>query len=121
MLSTSFRNTLIASTLLVGASILTGTAALAADPAPVVTDPGTVEGTIAGVSEMTFDAPVSAALAAGTFQMGTLDIHNNDPQGWTLDVASGNGGRLVHETNSAAFVTYTQLGTSKNTEDTVSQ
>lgn len=111
MLSTSFRNTLIASTLLVGASILVSPAAFAQDS-------GQVGGTIETVNELTFTAPVdlSADLTSGTLGMGSLTIRNNDPDGWTLQVRSANAGKLHRSTGSGitdiaatTYIPYTAL------------
>lgn len=92
MLSTSFRNTLIASTLLVGASILVSPAAFAGNS-------GQVSGTIAEINVVNFTAPSNATVTVGqgftdNFSLGSVTIQNNDPDGWNLSVASANSGNL---------------------------
>jgi hypothetical protein len=105
MFAKTFRNTLIASSLLVSASLLAGPAAMAEDPEPVG---GPVSGVIAAISTISFDPPESAAaLTRGdsnvSFPMGTLDITNNNPDGWKLDVASATGGVLRFTHNEVDY------------------
>ncbi|MGG6241889.1 hypothetical protein ACQ4N7_24980 [Nodosilinea sp. AN01ver1] len=108
MFAKTFRNTLVASSLLVGASLIAGPAVLAA------TDNDTVTATVAEVNTINFVAATTAftgGAAAPTFAMGNLDVQNNAALGWTLDVSSGNGGKLVNTVTPAHAITYTQLTT----------
>lgn len=92
MFAKTFRNSLIASTLLVGASILASPAAFAQ----------VVSGTVATANTVTFDGDEGTAIVPGVarpaYPLGTLDIQNNDPDGWTLTVSSANGGKLTNAT-----------------------
>ncbi|MFH7243460.1 MAG: hypothetical protein ACHWZW_11475 [Spirulina sp.] len=105
MLSTFSRNTLIASTLLVSASLLVGPAAFAQ-----VSDNGEVSGEVQEVNTITF-APatlteITSGAAVASYPMGNLTIQNNAAAGWDLEVQSLNGGKLV---NGAQSITYTDL------------
>jgi hypothetical protein len=107
MFAKTFRNTLVASSLLIGASLLAGPAALAA---PSIAG-DTVTATVAEVNVATFVGATTAftnGAAVPAFVMGTLNVQNNAAAGWTLGVASTNGGTL----NGATFnITYTDLTT----------
>jgi hypothetical protein len=109
MFAKTFRNTLIASSLLVGASLLAGPAALAQ------TASGEVGGNIAPISTLTFTLPTAAAsttLTTGSFAMGSLNVRNNDPQGWTVVVTSTNAGELQNQdatTPANVYITYSDL------------
>ncbi|MBE9111158.1 hypothetical protein IQ273_17270 [Nodosilinea sp. LEGE 07298] len=110
MFAKIFRNTLVASSLLVGASLIAGPAVLAA-PA---TDDDTVTATVAEVNAVNFVGATTAftnGSAVPTFTMGTLDVQNNAAAGWTLDVSSLNGGKLVNTVTAADVIAYTQLTT----------
>lgn len=102
MFAKTFRNALVASSLLIGASLLAGPAAMAQE----------VSGTVAPISSATFTGTTGTAIVAGTavsaYPMGSLAIQNNAPAGWTLTVASANGGKLNFGANS---ITYTALTT----------
>ena len=111
MFAQTFRNTLIASTLLVSASLLAGPAAFAAETGEL-----NVGGNIATVSAITFTQPAAASevtlQSATSFAMGSVHIQNNDPQGWTLEVSSANNGQLQNQSAtpaSAVYVEYTTL------------
>ena len=114
MLSTSFRNTLIASTLLVGASILVSPAAFAGS----VSDDDSVSGTIQPINEVVFTGrqtvsnltPGQASTPA--FLMGSVHVHNNHGSGWTLSAASANAGKLQYThaaTSNTYSISYTNL------------
>jgi len=124
MLSTSFRNTLIASTLLVGTSILVSPAALANDPSPA-SDPGEVSSTVQLINRVTFAPgatrtvqPVEAQTDIA-FPLGTVTIRNNHPDGWNLNVASANAGVLEFGTHTLSYSTITLTDTSDITETPV--
>ncbi len=109
MFAKTFRNTLLASSLLIGASLLAGPAALAAS------DSGEVTGTVAAVNAITF-APATGTVITGgaaetAYPMGTLDVQDNTANGWLLEVSSLNGGELVNTVTSADVIAYTQLTT----------
>jgi hypothetical protein len=110
MFAKTFRNSLVASSLLVGASLISGPAAVAQ-----VTDGGQVGGNIAPISTLSFTDPtaaVSTPLTTGSFPMGGLNIQNNDPQGWTVTVTSTNAGELQNQdatTPTDVYVTYSDL------------
>ncbi|MGI8935141.1 MAG: hypothetical protein ACR2FS_13815, partial [Phormidesmis sp.] len=94
MFAKTFRNTLVASSLLIGASLLVGPAALAAG------DSGVVTGTVAAVNAITFTPATGTAITGGAavpaYPMGTLDVQDNAAAGWLLEVSSANGGELVN-------------------------
>lgn len=106
MFTKNFRNSLVASGLLIGASLLAGPAALAAS------DNGVVSGDVTAVNTIDFTGTTGTAITGGAavsaYPIGTLTIQNNDPDGWTLDVASANGGKLKFGSN---VITYTDLTT----------
>lgn len=106
MLSTSFRNTLIASTLLVGASIILASPAVMAQ----ISDDGIVSGTVQEVNTIGFapetETPIISGDAVAAYPMGDLTIRNNAAAGWGLEVQSLNGGELV---NGGESITYTAL------------
>lgn len=109
MFAKTFRNTLVASSLLIGASLLAGPAALAA------TDNGEVTGTVAAVNTITFNPTTGTAITGGAavpaYPMGTLDLQDNAAAGWTLNVQSLNGGQLRKVGSPTDLITYTQLKT----------
>lgn len=96
MFAKIFRNTLVASTLLIGTSLFVIPAALAAP----VADDGDVQGNVSEINSIGF-APQSSAIVPGVaqaeFSIGTLTIQNNAAAGWTLDVESENGGYLLED------------------------
>jgi hypothetical protein len=109
MFAKTFRNTLVSSSLLVGASLLAGPAA----QAQIAN--GEVGGSIAPISTLTFTLPAAAALTpltAGSFAMGSLNVRNNDPQGWIVVVTSTNAGELQNQaatTPANVYITYSDL------------
>ncbi|MEA5448722.1 hypothetical protein VB780_09105 [Leptolyngbya sp. CCNP1308] len=109
MFAKTFRNTLIASSLLVGASLLAGPAALAA------TDNGEATGTVQAVNTIDFTPATGTAITGGAaelaYPMGTLALQDNATAGWTLEVSSLNGGKLLHTVTPANVIAYTQLTT----------
>lgn len=113
MFAKTFHNTLIASSVLVGTSLIAGPAALAA---PFV-DSGannTVTATVAEVNEVEFVGATTTftnGAAETAFAMGTLDVQNNAALGWTLEVSSANGGKLVNTVTPADVIAYTQITT----------
>ncbi|WP_156119720.1 hypothetical protein [Leptolyngbya sp. KIOST-1] len=110
MVVKTFRNTLIASSVLFGASLIAGSAAMAA-PA---TDDGTVTATVAEINAISFEGATTAFVsgsAVPAFAMGTLDVRNNASAGWTLGMSSANGGRLINTATPAHVITYTALTT----------
>lgn len=101
MLSTFSRNTLIASTLLVGASLLVGPAAMAANDPVSVDDGDTVSATVELINVVTFTpepAPTTLkpeeALSNVSLSLGSVTLRNNSAGGWELKVASANNGTL---------------------------
>lgn len=106
MFAQTFRNTLVASSLLIGASLLAGPAAQAQ------VSGGVVSGDVSALSTILFTPTTGTTITGGAavaaYPMGSLAITNNDPDGWTLDVASTNGGELQFGANS---ITYTALTT----------
>ncbi|MBD2426266.1 hypothetical protein [Phormidium sp. FACHB-1136] len=122
MLSTSFRNTLIASTLLVGASILVSPAAMAADDPSPASDPGDVSSTVELINRVDFAPAATTRVQPVTaqtdiaFPLGTVTIRNNDPDGWNLTVASTNAGVLEFGTHTLSYSTITLADTNDITE-----
>jgi len=103
MLTKTFRNTLVASSLLMGSSLLVSLPALAQ-----VSDGDTVGGTVQAVNTIDFvptatTQAITGGAAVTDFSMGTLSIQNNDPDGWTLNVQSANAGKLMFNTNQIAY------------------
>jgi len=93
----------IASILLIGASFVVSPVARA--------NSDTVGGTVNAVNTVTFTGAgtagaIDVAAGATDFVLGDIDIQNNDPDGWTLNVQSANGGKLMFNTNE---ITYTGL------------
>lgn len=109
MFAKTFRNTLVASSLLIGASLLAGPAALAA------TSNGQVTGTVAAVNAITFTPATGTAITGGAavpaYSIGTLDVQDNATAGWILAVSSANGGELVNTVTPTDVIAYTQLTT----------
>ncbi|WP_017302084.1 hypothetical protein [Nodosilinea nodulosa] len=109
MFAKAFRNTLIASSLLIGASLLAGPAALAA------TDNGVVSGDVQAVNTITFTPTTGTAITGGAaepaYPIGTLDVQDNAANGWTLDVQSLNGGQLVNTVTPTDVIAYDTLTT----------
>lgn len=107
MFAKTFRNTLFASSLLIGASLLTGPAALA--------DADGVSGVISEVSTVTFLGTEGTPITTGTpmpaYPLGNITVRDNRSAGWGLTVSSLTGGKLLH-TNGTTSITYTQLTTS---------
>ena len=127
MLSTFSRNTLIASTLLVGASLLVGPAARAADDLDPATNSGDAEvsATVELINRVTFGPaettrvqPVTAQTDIA-FPLGTVTIRNNDPDGWNLNVASTNAGVLKFGAHTLSYSTITLADTNDITESPV--
>jgi hypothetical protein len=107
MLTKMFRNTLVASSLLVGASLMVGQIAQAG------TDSGDVTGEITTNNLVTYTAPAAAASldpVAGNTDMdfGSVNVRDNSNAGWILTVQSANNSTLVGDTNSEV-ITYTGL------------
>lgn len=105
MFATSFRNTLIASTLLVGASLLAGPAAMAAE------DTDTVTGTVSTVTSVNFvgtGGTITPGVAVPAFTMGDLTIQNNTAGTWNLTVSSLNAGNLENAGGTVS-IPYTNL------------
>ncbi|MBW4483710.1 MAG: hypothetical protein KME14_14305 [Tildeniella torsiva UHER 1998/13D] len=113
MFAQTFRNTLVASSLLIGASLLAGPAALAQSS-------DGVSGDVQAVNTVTFTGAENTSITGGTGQsaytIGTLAIQSNDPDGWELDVKSANGGELV---NGSYDITYNDLTTAAITGATI--
>ncbi|MGB3516125.1 MAG: hypothetical protein WBA43_06705 [Elainellaceae cyanobacterium] len=109
MFAKTFRNTLVASSLLIGASLLAGPAALAA------TDNGEVTGTVQAVNTIDFTPATGTAIIGGAavpaYPMGTLALQDNSAGGWTLEVSSLNGGELINTVTPTDVIAYTQLTT----------
>lgn len=125
MLSTFSRNTLIASTLLIGASILIIPNAMAADDPDPASGDGQVSSTVELINRVTF-APATTTtvkpvteLTNTSFPLGTVTIRNNDPAGWNLNVASANDGLLEFGTHTLSYSTITLAPTDNITETPV--
>lgn len=106
MFAKTFRNSLVASSLLIGASLLAGPAMAQ------VSDGDVVSGDVTPINAITFvgttGTTITGGAAVAAYPMGSLTLQNNAGAGWTLDVASANGGELQYLTNS---ITYTDLTT----------
>ena len=109
MFAKNFRNTLVASSLLISASLLAGPAALAD------TDSGEVTGTVQAINTVVFTPATGTAITGGAavpaYPIGTLAVQDNAAAGWTLGVSSLNGGELVNTVTPADVIAYTQLTT----------
>ncbi|WOD41166.1 hypothetical protein [Nodosilinea sp. E11] len=116
MFAKTFRNTLIASGVLVGASLIAGPAALAAPDADPATSAGAANSTSATVeliNRVTFVPALTTTVQPVTtqtdmaFPLGTVAIRNNHVNGWNLNVASANSGKLkmgtTHELSYSAI------------------
>lgn len=106
MLNATFRRILIASGLLIGASLVLSPSAMA-DSAN-----GNTSGTVDPINNVDYTPPAGATLnpSAGNADMGfgSLFIQNNDNDGWTLTVDSTNNGTLV-DAVSSAVIPYSNL------------
>ena len=109
MFAKTFRNSLLASSLLIGASLLVGPAAMADGPH---TDSDDITANVPVYREVGFSPSAQLSLdsdaAVSAHEVGTLYIRDNDPSGWSLQVSSANGGKFVHEDNDDEIV-YTAL------------
>ncbi|MFQ4137364.1 hypothetical protein PGN35_013690 [Nodosilinea sp. PGN35] len=110
MVAKIFRHALFASSLLIGASLLAGPAALAQD-----TSGGQVSGSVQAINEVTFTPTTGTAITGGeavaAYPIGALAVQDNGAAGWILEVSSENGGRLVNTVTPADFIEYTDLTT----------
>lgn len=106
MLQISMRRALLASGLAIGTALSFSPIARA-DSAN-----GNVGGTVAPINNVDYTAPSTATLnpsAGNTNQsFGSVFVQNNDNDGWTLTVASGNSGKL-HDAVSGTDIAYTGL------------
>ena len=110
MFAKTFRNSLLASSLLIGASLLVGPAAMADDP-EVSSEATDVGGSINLINSIDFDTTshgFERVITANTFELGVLKIQNNNPTGWSLAVTSENGA-LVNVDNNSETIAYTKL------------
>lgn len=110
MFAKTFRNSLLASSLLIGASLLIAPVAMAAEDDLSVNDDGDVTGVVHLINEITFapaePTPIVADTGATGFVMGELSLRNNHANGWTLSVESANEGKLI---NGDHVIEYTNL------------
>lgn len=108
MLNTTFRNALVASGLLVGATLLITPAALAQESG------GQVTGVVSDVSTLVFAPTTGTAITAGqavaAYPIGSLTITNNNDAGWALQVKSAHGGELRYTVGLDTYaIAYTGL------------
>ena len=110
MFAKIFRNSLLASSLLIGASLLVGPAAMAEDDSLSVNSDDDVTGVVHLINEITFTPADPTAIVADAgatgFVMGELSLRNNHVNGWTLSVESTNQGKLQ---NGSYAIEYTAV------------
>ena len=101
MFAKTFRNSLLASSLLIGTSLLVGPAAMADESGPTNVSSGSSSGEIEVISTIEFtpnaNGEINRAVSSPNYDLGTLAVTNNNYHGWILEVASANGGQLVIE------------------------